>query len=77
MKELGIQSKALGFVAGFTGEAIEKGLCLGCSLAEQNINADNCEYREKSGLDMCKKILEGEQMKISERNIKWKNIGKK
>ena len=46
-------------------------------LAEQNINADNCEYREKSGLDMCKKIIEGVQMKISERNIKWKNIGKK
>ena len=39
-------------------------------LAEQNINADNCEYREQSGLDLCKKIIEGVQMKISERNVK-------
>lgn len=45
-------------------EAIEKNLCLGCSLAEQNINADNCKYREQSGLDLCKKIIEGVQMKI-------------
>ena len=45
-------------------ETIEKGLCLGCSLAEQNINADNCKYREQSGLDLCKKIIEGVQMKI-------------
>ena len=45
-------------------ETIIKGLCLGCTQAEQNINADNCEYREKSGLDMCKKIIEGVQMKI-------------
>ena len=34
LKELGIQSKALGFVAGFTGEAIEKGL------ADMGINTD-------------------------------------
>ena len=26
LKELGLDSKALGFVAGFTGEAIEKGI---------------------------------------------------
>ena len=26
LKELGVDSKALGFTAGFTGEAIEKGL---------------------------------------------------
>lgn len=45
-------------------EAIKKGLCLGCGLAEQNINADNCEYREKSGLDLCKKILQGSQIKM-------------
>lgn len=45
-------------------EAIEKGLCIGCNLAEQNINADNCEYREKSGLEQCKKIIEGVQMRI-------------
>lgn len=45
-------------------EAIEKGLCLGCRLAEQNPNADNCKYREQSGLELCKKILEGEQIKL-------------
>ena len=45
-------------------EVIEKGLCLGCNLANYNINADNCEYREKSGLEQCKKIIEGVQMKI-------------
>lgn len=45
-------------------QAIKSKLCLGCNLAEQNINADNCEYREKSGLDMCKKIIKGVQMKI-------------
>lgn len=45
-------------------EVIEKGLCLGCNLAEQNINADKCEYREKSGLEKCKELLEGKQMKL-------------
>lgn len=45
-------------------EVIKKNLCLGCSLAEVNINADNCKYREQSRLDLCKKILKGEQMKI-------------
>lgn len=45
-------------------EAIKKGLCLGCGLAEQNINADNCKYREQSGLDLCKKILQGSQIKL-------------
>ncbi len=41
-------------------EAIEKGLCLGCGRIEkENPNADKCEYREKSGLDMCKEILGG------------------
>ena len=45
-------------------EAIKSNLCLGCGLAELNPNADNCEYREKSGLEVCKKILEGEQLKI-------------
>lgn len=44
--------------------AIKNGLCLGCNLAEQNINADNCEYREQNGLDLCKKIIEGIQQKI-------------
>lgn len=45
-------------------ESIKSNLCLGCGLAELNPKADNCEYREKSGLEACKKILEGEQMKI-------------
>ena len=45
-------------------ETIIKGLCLGCTLAEQNINADKCEYREKSGLEKCKELLEGKQMKL-------------
>lgn len=45
-------------------EAIQKGLCLGCGRVEtENPNADNCEYRDNR-LDMYKKILEGEQMKI-------------
>ena len=43
-------------------ESIEKGVCLGCGLAVQN-NADNCEYRE-NGLDLCKRILEGEQIRL-------------
>ena len=43
--------------------AIKNNLCLGCGLAEAN-NADNCEYREKSGLDICKRIIEGEQIKL-------------
>lgn len=34
LRELGVESKALGFTAGFTGEAIEKGL------ADMGINAD-------------------------------------
>lgn len=47
-------------------EAIKKGLCLGCVRVEQeNLNADNCEYREKSGLEICKQILEGKQLKIN------------
>ena len=47
-------------------EAIEKGLCLGCMRVElENSNADNCEYREKSGLEICKQILEGKQLKIN------------
>ena len=40
-------------------EAIKRNFCLGCGLAELNPNADNYEYREKSGLEVCKKILEG------------------
>ena len=43
-------------------EVIKNSLCLGCNLAELNINADNCRYREQSGLNQCKKIIE--QMKL-------------
>ena len=47
-------------------EAIEKGLCLGCARKKKkNPNADNCEYREKSGLELCKQILEGKQLKLN------------
>ena len=46
-------------------EAIEKKLCLGCMRVElENPNADNCKYREQSGLDLCWKILKGEQLRI-------------
>ena len=34
-------------------------------LAELNPDADICEYREKSGLEICKQILEGKQLKIN------------
>ena len=44
-------------------EAIKSNLCLGCGLAENNPNADECIYREKSGLEKCKELLEGKQMK--------------
>ena len=36
-------------------ESIKNKLCLGCGLAEINVNANNCEYRLKSGLDLCKR----------------------
>lgn len=46
----------------------KNGLCLGCTgLAEQNwIGAEQCEIYKKNcnGLELCKKILEGEQQKI-------------
>jgi hypothetical protein len=46
-------------------EAIEKGFCLGCGRVEkENPNADDCKYRIQSGLDLCKKIIEGVQMKL-------------
>lgn len=45
-------------------EVIKNNLCLGCGLAENNPNADNCKYREQRGLDLCKKIIEGVQQKI-------------
>ena len=46
-------------------EAIKKNLCLGCALAELNPNADNCEYRVQSELELCKQILQGNQIKIN------------
>jgi len=52
-------------------EVIKNNLCLGCNLAEQNVNADNCIYRERTGLEQCKQKLE--QMKMEgldeDRNI--------
>lgn len=46
-------------------EAIENNLCLGCMrLEKENPNADKCEYRDKSGLEKCKEILKGEQIKL-------------
>ena len=46
-------------------EAVEKGYCLGCGrLEKENPNADDCEYRIQNGLDLCKKIIEGTQMKL-------------
>lgn len=43
-------------------EAIEKNICLGCSLAEQNINVDDCEYRDRLAFEKCKDIIK--QMKM-------------
>lgn len=54
-------------------EAIEKNLCLGCMRVElENPNADNCKYREKSGLELCKRILEGKQLKINMQEVQMK-----
>ena len=45
-------------------EAIEKRICLGCGRVEsENPNAENCKYKD-NGLDICKKIIEGIQMKL-------------
>ena len=51
--------------------------CLGCNkLEDKNFKGvEECEYLTIEQLKF--KLVEGEQMKISERNIKWKNIGKK
>lgn len=43
-------------------EAIEKNICLGCNLAKYNINADDCEYRDRIAFEKCKDIIE--QMKM-------------
>lgn len=42
-------------------EVIKNNLCLGCNLAEYNINADRCKYKEKA-IDLYKQKLE--QMKM-------------
>lgn len=58
LKELGIQSKALGFVAGFTGEAIEKGL------ADMGINTDFVRL-EKGNSRINVKIKSEEETEIN------------
>ena len=58
LKELGFQSKALGFTAGFTGDAIEKGV------AEMGINADF--VRLKTGISRINiKINSAEETEIN------------
>lgn len=58
LKELGILSKALGFVAGFTGEAIEKGL------ADMGINTDFVKL-EKGNSRINVKIKSEEETEIN------------
>ena len=43
-----------------------KNCTLGCFRLEDPLfeGTDNCQYAEKNGLDLCKKILRGEQVKI-------------
>ena len=47
-----------------------KGKCKNCTLGCFRLEdptfegIDDCQYAEESGLDLCKKILKGEQMKI-------------
>lgn len=58
LKELGITSKALGFVAGFTGEAIEKGI------AEKGIETDFVHL--KSGFSRINvKIKSGDETELN------------
>lgn len=51
-------------------ELMEKGLCLGCvGLAELNwVGPEQCseykKYKSMNGIDLCKKIIEGIQMKL-------------
>lgn len=55
-------------------ELIKKELCLGCvGLAEKDwVGAKQCntykEFNNISGLDLCKRILRGEQIEIQIRN---------
>lgn len=58
LSELGVKSKALGFVAGFTGEAIEKGV------AEKGIDADFVHLNEGfSRINV--KIKSGEETELN------------
>ena len=58
LSELGVKSKALGFVAGFTGEAIEKGV------AEKGIDADFVHLNEGfSRINL--KIKSGEETELN------------
>lgn len=58
LSELGIKSKALGFVAGFTGDAIEKGV------AEKNIDAEFVHL--KNGFSRINvKIKSGEETELN------------
>lgn len=51
-------------------EIMEKGLCFGCvGLSEKDwVGPEQCKYyqefKKTKGIDICKKILEGKQMKI-------------
>lgn len=58
LKELGVESKALGFVAGFTGEAIEKGL------ADKGINTDFV-HLEKGFSRINVKIKSGDETELN------------
>ena len=60
LKELGIKSRALGFVAGFTGEAIEN------SLVERGIDADFV-HLEKGFSRINVKIKSGEETELNGR----------
>ena len=58
LRELGIESKALGFTAGFTGEAIEKGL------ADMGINTDFVQL-EKGNSRINVKIKSAEETELN------------
>ncbi|MGN0481338.1 MAG: 1-phosphofructokinase [Lachnospiraceae bacterium] len=58
LKELGVSSKALGFTAGFTGEAIEKGL------ADMGIDTDFV-HLEKGNSRINVKIKSGEETEVN------------
>ena len=61
LKELGIKSKALGFVAGFTGEAIEKGI------SDKGIESDFVHL--KKGVSRINVKIKSDFEKISKRTV--------